>query len=161
MQQMKVISTAALIAASLLVNTAAIAFSLPPLRPKPGYIVGRVLTNQGRPLLPMEIHVQGFPTGSVLELAENFSPPIDPRTGYFEIRIEDGAYRVTARFNKRVRDSTLVIDCLHILDGPFVMADGTPYNRQPFSDSRQGIVRDLIWNPDPYFMQRCGGALGF
>lgn len=126
----------------------------PQLKPKPGYIVGRIVDNQGRPLLPIEIHVQGFPVGSPIEYYGNFEPTIDRRTGYYEIQVPNGAYRVSPRFKRQIRDSTSDYACLLVFED-FVTADGRKYQEQPYSESRRGIVSDFIWHPDPHFARLC------
>jgi hypothetical protein len=130
----------------------------PQLRPKPGYIRGRVIDMTGHPLVDIEFHVQGFPSAKQLEWYGNFEPAIDPQPGYYEIPIEDGAYRVSARFNKAWRDYMPTPECLLVLED-FFTADGKRYNEQLYSDSRLGIVRDFVWKPDLHFLRQCP-ALG-
>jgi hypothetical protein len=133
----------------------------PPLRPKPGYIIGRAIGSNGKPVLALEITVKGFPDGSPIEYVEQFEPRVDPRSGYYEIRIEDGAYRISARWNKRARDSfPATVECLLMVEQGFVSADGISYAQQSYNESRRGIVKDFVWNPNPYDLEKCGRAMG-
>ena len=130
------------------------------LRPKPGYIIGRALGG-GKPILALEITVNGFPTGSPIEYVGQFEPPVDPRTGYYQLKIDDGAYRVSARFNKRARNGfPPTVECLLMLED-IVSADGTPHAQQPYRESRRGIVMDFVWNPNPRDVEKCGLVAGF
>jgi hypothetical protein len=132
----------------------------PQLRPKPGYIIGRAV-GFGKPVLALEMTVKGFPPGSFIEFVERYEPRVDPRTGYYEIRIKDGAYKVSARWNKRARDSfPATIECLLMLED-FHSTDGIPYAQQDYDESRRGIVKDFLWNPNPNDLERCSGATGF
>jgi hypothetical protein len=128
---------------------------LPPLRPKPGYVRGRVMDMQGRPLTNIEITIVGTLYGGAVNVAQAFEPNIDSRTGYYEIPVPDGIYRVHATFNKFERDQLPpTLECLLLVDASaFVSADGQ--SAMSRSDSRTGIVKDFIWKPSPQDIVKC------
>lgn len=128
---------------------------LSPLRPKPGYIIGRVVDRQGRPMINVQFYIEGsvFGTGDPLEEVGGLvTPRIDPRSGYYEIRVPDGIYSVKARFDE-VTTAQLGnrIDCL-LLDY-FKSADGEIPNA--LYHSRNGIVKDFIWMATPQDIVKC------
>jgi hypothetical protein len=125
------------------------------LMPKPGHIIGRVLDRQGRPMTNVQIYVAGSVFGAgdpFQEVGELITPRIDPRTGYFEIGVPDGIYRVTARFDERTTAQFgNRIDCL-LLDH-FRSADGDVPNS--LYHSKTGIVKDFIWMSTPQDIAKC------
>ena len=76
---------------------------LQPLQPKPGYVIGRILDTQGRPMTNVVLYVAGSVFGGgdpSQEVGGLVNPQINPQTGYYEIKLPDGIYRVTARFDE-------------------------------------------------------------
>jgi hypothetical protein len=130
-----------------------------PLRPKPGYIIGRIIDPKGRPIdAGVIIHVQGSPAARAFEWAGDFTPDIDPRTGYYEIRVEDGEWRVNAKASPELLAMfPATHECL-IMWEDFLPPNVDRYLDIQFQDSRRGVVQDLIWNPEPYFARKCGEA---
>ena len=127
----------------------------PPLRPKPGHIIGRVVDRQGRPMINVQFYIEGsvFGTGDPFEeVGRLVTPRIDPRSGYYEIRVPDGIYSVKARFDQATTAQLgSRIDCL-LLDY-FKSADGEIPNA--LYHSRNGIVKDFIWMPTPQDIAKC------
>jgi hypothetical protein len=132
-----------------------LAQGLRPLRPKPGFIIGRVLDRQGRPVTNVQLYVAGsvFGRGDPLEeIGGLVAPNIDPRTGYFELKVPDGIYRVSARFDERTTAQLgSRIDCL-LLDH-FKSIDGESPNA--LYHSKNGIVKDFIWMSSAEDISKC------
>ena len=125
------------------------------IRPKPGYITGRVVDITGHPFVDVEFHVEGSRLPRQLEWYSDFEPTIDPATGYYEIKVEDGAYRVYVRFTKAFRDYLpATVECL-LMAEDFFTPDGKRFNQQPYGESRLGIVRDFIGRPDFNSVRKC------
>lgn len=131
-----------------------------PLRPKPGYIIGRIIEQQGRPITAgVIIHVQGLPADRGLEWAGDFTPTIDLRTGYYEIRVENGQWRVSAKPSAQLQAMfPPTTECLMMLED-FLPPNVDRYLDIPLQDSRRGVVQDLIWNPEPSFARKCSQAV--
>src|SRR5438093_7431459 len=73
---------------------------LPPLAPKPGYVIGRIVDMQRRPVTNVEIYIGGTTFAGGENVGFTLEPDIDPQTGYFEVRVPDGLYKVHCQFNK-------------------------------------------------------------
>jgi hypothetical protein len=119
---------------------------LSPLTPKPGCVIGRIVDTQGQPITHIEITIVGttFANGENVTMA--LEPDVNPRTGYYEIEVPDGLYRVHASFNKRIlalrpQTTTSMLNALE----EFVPMDGKAPNAK--SSSKQGIVKDFVWMP--------------
>jgi hypothetical protein len=132
-----------------------LAQGVPPLRPKPGYIIGRVVDRQGRPMTNVQFYIEGsvFGTGDPFEeIGGTVTPRIDPRSGYYEIRVPDGIYSVKVRFDEATTAQLgNRIDCL-LLDY-FKSVDGEIPNA--LYHSRSGIVKDFIWMATPQDIVKC------
>jgi hypothetical protein len=130
------------------------------LKPKPGYIVGRIIDPNGRPMdADVIVHVQGFRAGQAFERVADFIPNIDPRTGYFEIPVEEGQWRVSAKASPELQAMfPATTECLVMMED-FLPPNVDRYLDIPFQDSRRGVVQDLIWNPEPYFARKCREAV--
>jgi hypothetical protein len=60
----------------------------------------------------------------------HFEPRVDPRPGYYGLKIKDGAYKAGALWNKRARAGfPATVECLLMLED-FSSAD--PYAQQPY-----------------------------
>jgi hypothetical protein len=130
------------------------------LKPKPGYIVGRIIDRDGRPIdAGVIVHVEGFLEGHALQWAANFTPNINPHTGYFEIPVENGKWRVSGKASPELQAMfPATTECLTMLED-FLPPNVDRYLDIPFQDSRRGVVQDLIWNPEPYFARKCSEAV--
>ena len=128
---------------------------LPPLKPKPGYIIGRVVDRQGRPFTNVELYVAGSTFGMgdpFKEFGGRIAPNVDPRTGYYQLKVPDGIYRVSAGFDKETTAQMgSRIDCL-LLDY-FKSTDGESPNA--LYHSKSGIVKDFVWMPSPQDIAKC------
>jgi len=133
----------------------------PPLRPKPGYIIGRIIDPLGRPMdAGVIIHIQGFPVGrqGPVEWAKDVAPAINPKNGYYEIPVEDGDWRVSAKASPELQATfPATHECLMMWQD-FLPPNVDAYLQIPYQTARRGIVQDLIWNPTPWSAWKCSQA---
>jgi hypothetical protein len=114
---------------------------LEPLSPRGGYIRGRAISEDGRPLEKFTVEYGGFPKGALgtYDGGGNLSAPdqgqIEGEDGEYSIKVGDGLYGVSARVEAN-------------FDGHLFKFDLAPTNGKGMNDREEagdGIVRDFVW----------------
>ncbi len=118
-----------------------------PLRPKPGLMIGRVLTPEGRPVERFSIEFMGYnidardPRIDGRGVADpNLIGRVEGRDGYYEIRLPDGSFGFAAsisipvaggskRYPLRSADERQTIDYIEV------------------RRSGEGAIKNLVWDP--------------
>ncbi|HEX9783273.1 MAG TPA: hypothetical protein VGA56_11170 [Opitutaceae bacterium] len=127
------------------------------LKPKPGMMIGRVLTPDGQPVKEFTIEFVGYN----IDLNDpridgrgyqdpNLIGRVDGRDGYYEIRLPDGSFGFAAsvsipaeggarRFPLRTADERQTIDYIEV------------------RRSGEGVVKNMVWDPSSSKIKPGGG----
>lgn len=114
---------------------------LEPLSPRDGYIRGRAITEDGRPLEKFTVEYAGFPKGALgtYDGNSNLTAPdqgqIDGANGKYAVKVGDGLYGASARVEVNY-------------DGHLFRFDLASTNGKGMNDREEagnGIVRDFVW----------------
>jgi hypothetical protein len=118
---------------------------LQPLAPRPGYVVGRGIFQDGRPVPRFTVEVSGFEDGKLAStnangnLSETLISRINGVGGRYETRVAAGAYRVSAWTTCDYKGRTYNFE-MEPLNEPAKF----DYSGLSLEKLRGGIVRDLM-----------------
>jgi hypothetical protein len=115
---------------------AAPAVTVAPVKPKPGFIAGRVLDTQGRPLAGASVYVYGVTYTQGQKV--NFETQAG-KDGTFSIRVPDGRYRAKATTIQKYGDKTFGFVLYPLSGNPNTEVDSTDGGTLDFQWKLSGL----------------------
>ena len=118
--------------------------ALPHLAPKTGYLIGRAVSEDGRPIPQFTVAYSGFENDKLAassggELEETISDTLKARDGRYEIKLPPGAYRVSSYVTYQFRNRTY-----HFELEPFNAPAQHDFHGLELDKLGGGLVRDFV-----------------